>query len=381
MKPNRSHEETQWKRYRRRCAGPKPAHLARLVATGLFFLTLFLTPAPMPGQIARPGGSGPKPLEIIKGREYTFEKWADGVYQATGGAGSQDCIIVNERDVLLFDAGSTPGGARALMEDLKLLTDKPIRTVVNSHFHYDHAFGNSAFGPDVQIIAHRYTRTALQSFDTMHREPFLTWINRNSEVQVKTLSDQVASEKDPQRKALLEGQLAATKRDVARAAEIRPVPPTITFDSKMVLNSGGREIQLLFLGRGHTAGDIVLYLPKERILCSGDLIEGGISYLGDGFFDEWVTTLEALKKLDFTVCLPGHGAPFSDKEHVTALQSYLVDLVDKVAAVRAQGVPAEEALRRVDLSSHEKDWPPRMRPIDIRGMRRVYQWLEERAAR
>lgn len=295
--------------------------------------------------------TGPQPISTLKGAEYTIEKWADGVYLATGGTGSQSCVIVDEQDVLLFDVGTTPGGARALMEDVKQVTNKPVRTVVNSHFHYDHSFGNAAFGPEVQIIGHRYTQTAIKSFDTLHREPFLSWIGR------------------------------AQGRDLERSKEIVPIPPAVTVDKDMVLKKGSREIRLLFLGRGHTAGDLVMFLPKERIVCSGDLIEGGISYMGDGYFDEWVKTLEALKQLDWTVDLPGHGRPFSDKAHVTALQSYLTDVVEQVARIRAKNVPAEEALKQLDLSSHEKDWQPRMRPLDMRGMRRIYQWLEERAAR
>lgn len=297
-----------------------------------------------------PVAGGPQPLSTLKGAEYTLEKWADGVYLATGGTGSQNCIVVNDQDVLLFDVGTTPAGTRALLEDIKLVTDKPVRIAVNSHFHYDHAYGNGAFGPDVQIIAHRFTRTALQTFDTMHREPFLSWIGR------------------------------ATGQNLERAKEIKPVLPTTTFDSSLVVNRGTREIRLLFLGRGHTAGDVVMFLPKERIVCTGDLAEGGLPYLGDGYFDEWRTTLEAVKQLDFDTVLPAHGRPFRGREHLTHLQSYLKDAIEQIADIRAQGVPAEEALKRVNLSGHEKNWPPRMRPIDIRGMRRIYQWLEERAA-
>ena len=310
-----------------------------------------LLPVLAHAQAPAPAPAGPRPMSTLKGAEYTLEQWADGVYLATGGTGSQSCVVVNDQDVLLFDVGTTPAGARALVEDVKRITDKPVRTVVNSHFHYDHSFGNGAFGPEVQVIGHRYTQTAIKTFDTLHREPYLSWIGRAQGINLE------------------------------RSKEIVPVPPSVTFDSKMVLKKGGREIQLLFLGRGHTAGDAVLFLPKERIVCSGDLIEGGISYMGDGYFDEWVATLEAFKQLDFAVCLPGHGRPFNDKAHVTALQSYLTDVVEQVARIRAQGIPAEEALKRLDLSSHEKNWLPRMRPLDIRGMRRIYQWLEERAAR
>ena len=337
---------------------------------------LLLTGAEAGGQVS----SSPTPISVIKGKEYTLQKWADGVYQATGGAGSQDCIVVNDRDVLVFDTGTTPGGARALLEDIKLITDKPVRWVVDSHFHYDHVGGNPAFGPDVQIIGHEYTRKAILTLDTLHREPYLSWINRIPS-QVESLSKQVAAEKDPQKKAALEKQLATAQRDLDRSKEVVHIPPTITFDSKMVIYDGTREMQLLFLGRGHTAGDIVLYLPKERLVCSGDLVEGGLPYMGDAYFDDWVTTLERLKKLDFAVDLPGHGSPFSDKEHITHLQSYLKDLVSQVTPLQAQGVPPEEALKRIDLSSHEKDWPPRMRPLDIRGMRRLYEWLQERDSR
>lgn len=352
------------------------------VATGAVLVGLIAASTAMQGQGREEvGPGGPSPLSVTKGKEYTLEKWGEGVYFATGGTGSQSCVVVNDNDVLLYDVGTTPAGARALLEDIRLVTDKPVRTVVNSHFHYDHVFGNGAFGPDVQIIAHKYTRTALRTFDTLHREPFLSWISRNTPSQVDPLKKRIAEEKDPQRKNALEAQLTAMVRDIDRAKEIAPILPNLTFDGRLVLNRGTREIQLLYLGRGHTAGDVVMFLPKERIVCSGDLMEGGIPYLGDGFFDEWVKTLEALKHIDFEVCLPGHGRPFKGTTHITHLQEYLADVVNQVAAVRTKGIPAEEALQRVDFSAHEKNWPPRIRPLDIRGMRRVYQWLEEEAAR
>ena len=84
---------------------------------------------------------------VTQGKVYKFEKEAEGVYYATGGLGSNNVVIVNDDDVLLVDDGTTPATARALVEDIKLLTPKPIRTVVNTHFHYDHTDGNSILGP------------------------------------------------------------------------------------------------------------------------------------------------------------------------------------------------------------------------------------------
>jgi len=107
-------------------------------------------------------------------------------------------------------------------------------------------------------------------------------------------------------------------------------------------------------------------------------MENQIAYMGDAFFDEWIVTLEALKKLDFTTILPGHVAAFTNKGLITAFQSYLQDLTSQVAVLRKQGVSPEDAARRVDLTAHAKDFPQIQGPgADLRGVRRVYQWMGE----
>ena len=97
-------------------------------------------------------------------------------------------------------------------------------------------------------------------------------------------------------------------------------------------------------------------------------------------FDEWITTLDALKKLDFDTVLPGHGVPFHEKSLITAYQSYLKDLMTKVAALRKQGLTAEQAAQKVDMTSHKADFPQIDGPgAEVRGIRRMYEWMDERA--
>jgi cyclase len=316
---------------------------------------------------------------VVQGKSYKFEKVAEGVYYATGGVGSNNVVIVNDRDVVLVDDGTTPAAARAFLEDLKQITNKPVSAVVNTHFHYDHTDGNSVFPPEVQIIAHEYVRTAIATFNVLDREPFKTSQSTRLPVQIASLRDQIAAEKDSARKTELTRQLGEAQALSDQLKEIKPTPPNVTYASKMVLYKGEREIQLLFLGRGHTGGDTFVYLPRERIVCTGDMDEGArIAYMGDAFFDEWVATLEALKKLDFTLVLPGHGRPFRDKGIVTAFQSYLTDVTAQVSNLRKRGVAPEEAAKRVDLTSHQKDFPEiRSAGADLRGVRRIYQWLDE----
>ena len=320
--------------------------------------------------------------QVTQGKAYTFEKIADGVYYATGGFGSNIPVIVNDRDVMLVDDGTAPAAARALLSDLKLITDKPVRYVVNTHFHYDHTGGNSVFGPEVEIMGHEFVRTAILTFDVLHREPYQTSQGTRVPAQIDSLQKQIAAEKDPARKASLTQQLADARTTLAQLQEIKPTPPNVTYTSKLGLHKGSREIQLLFLGRGHTAGDTVVFLPKERIVCTGDLMESQLAYMGDAFFDEWIATLDALKKLDFDLVLPGHGTPFRDKGHITAFQSYLTDVTGQVTKLRQQGVSPEDAAQRVDLTAHAKDFPQIRGPgADPRGVRRIYQWMDERGNR
>jgi glyoxylase-like metal-dependent hydrolase (beta-lactamase superfamily II) len=295
---------------------------------------------------------------------------------ATGG---NHPIIVGERDVFLVDAGTTPLAARALLEDMKLITDKPVRWVVNTHFHYDHTAGNSIFGPEVQIIGHEYIRHAILDLDVLHHEPFLTALN-NIPGQVDTLKKQIADEKDPAKQATLEKALAAKQADWEEFKMIKPVPPTMTYNSKMTLYQGQREIQLLFLGRGHTQGDTFVYLPKERIICTGDMMESQPAYMGDALFDEWLKTLDALKEMNFDTVLPGHGSPFHDKALITAFQSYLRDFMSQVTELRKQGLTPEQAAPKIDLTSHKADFPQIQGPgVEIRGVRRMYAWMDEKS--
>ena len=329
------------------------------------------------------GGGSPSGATAVSGKVYNIQKIAEGVYYTTStslmATGGNHTIIVGDHDVFLVDAGATPAAGRALLEDLKLITDKPVRWVVNTHFHWDHTNGNSIFGPEVQIIGHEYVHHVIADLDVIHREPFKTAL-ANMPIQVETLKKQIGDEKDPARRATLESQLAAKQADWEQFKMLKPTPPTMTYSSKMTLYQGQREIQLRFLGRGHTQGDTVVYLPKERIVCTGDLMESQLAYMGDAMFDEWITTLDALKELDFGTVLPGHGVPFHEKSLITAYQGYLKDLTTKVAELRKQGLSAEETARKVDLTSHKADFPQIQGPgAEIRGVRRMYEWMDERA--
>jgi len=314
---------------------------------------------------------------IVRGA-HRFEKVADGVFYATSAGtmqvGANSPVFVTGTEAIIVDSGTSPAAGRALVEDVRAVTDKPVRYVIDSHYHYDHLFGNQVFGPEVQIIGHRQTRERL-SVDTMQQFTFLTSVNP---ARLEALRQRIASEANPQQKAALERQLQIALDYREQVKEVRQTPPNTTFESAITLHRGGRELRVLYLGRGHTDTDVVVYLPRERIVATGDLMESVLSYAGDSYPQEWIATLERLKALDFDTVLPGHGVPFTGKGKITAFQGYLRDLVNQTEALRGQGLSAEEAATRVDLTKYSSEFPQiRAAGVDAAVTRRLYRLAQD----
>jgi cyclase len=311
---------------------------------------------------------------IVSGA-HRFEKVIDGIYYATASGtmtvGANSPIILTDTEAIVIDSEITPAAARALVADLKAITDKPVKYVIDSHYHYDHAFGNQVFGPDVQLIGHENTRTRLLG-NTMAEYTYLNSVEPVP-ARVAALRERRDKEADPQQKALLERQIANSLAYLEQVKEIRVTPPTVTLDRKMTLFRGGREIQILFFGRGHTDTDIVVFLPKEKIVCTGDLMESVISYMGDAYAGEWPATLDRLMTLDFDTVMPGHGVVFKGKGHIEAFQRYLRDVLKQATELKKAGVSAEAAAPRIDTRAFAADFPQiRAAGIDPAAVRRIY---------
>jgi glyoxylase-like metal-dependent hydrolase (beta-lactamase superfamily II) len=312
---------------------------------------------------------------------FTFNKITDGVYHAVGTGSlvvmSNATIVEGDRDVLVVDSHVSPGGAWALREELKTLTAKPIKYVVNSHFHFDHSHGNQIYGPEVEIIGHEFARQQMvagKSMDSPAREFFVGQVPN----QIAALEKRLASATDDKMKADTERLLAIQRNHLEGTNAVVPTPPNVTLTQAMTLHRGAREIRILHLGRGHTAGDVIVFLPKERIIATGDLLVEQTSYMGDAYFTEWIDTIEALKTLDFDTVLPGHGQAFKGKTKLDHWQAYVRDFWTQAQAFHKQGVPWEEAAKQVDLRGNAVNYPGIKSAgiVPNHAMRRAYQILD-----
>ena len=312
------------------------------------------------------------------GKAFKFNKVRESIYHAVGTGSlavvGNSSFIVNDNDVIVVDDHVSPAAAWVLLEEIKEVTNKPVTTVINTHFHFDHAHGNQIFAPNVQIIGHEFTRRMLLS-NSIGMPLYQNYVT-GLPGQIDGLRKRIASEADAAAKAKLQTQLQVAENNLASQKELKPTPPNVTLATQMTLYRGSREIQIRFLGRGHTAGDVVVFLPNEKVVMTGDFLTSGLSNMSDSYPEEWVTSLDALKKLDFDAVLPGHGDAFTDKTKIDYFQAYLRDVWSEVSRLKKEGVSADEAAKRADLTKHKDHFPiqgPGVPPI---AATRIYDLID-----
>lgn len=346
----------------------------RKITLALSFLLLL--PASLLGQGA-----------VVESDSHRFEEVVDGVWLVTGTGSvytmSNAMVLVGEFDTLVVDSHVTPAAARALLESIQVITDKPIRYLVNSHYHFDHAHGNQAFPEGIEIIGHEFTRKKLNGElgNVLEESTFLSYSDPVP-ATVASLQRQASDERDPARKAQLEERHRVQSDYMNAIGEVQPTPPNITLETKMtlfqVVADGSREIQLHHFGRAHTGGDVVIFLPQDKVVFTGDMMLPGLAYMGDGHVDEWPATLDGLLTLDFDTWLPGHGPVMRSKEMVTHFQAYLRDLWTKTSQMHVRGVSVDQAAQQIDMTNHSQNFAQiRGAGVDPRAIRRIYQLLDE----
>jgi len=328
-----------------------------------------------------------EPPTVIETSSHIFTQMADGVYQITGTGEvfvmSNALMIVGDDDVLLVDSHVTPNAANALLRSVQAVTDKPVRYLVNSHYHFDHAHGNQVFPNQVEIIGHSFTRQKLNGeLGNVLTENTMVSFTEGVPALVENLRERLEAATTDTQRTNLAAQLKYQEEHMMSLREIVPTPPNITLETKMTLyqDVGGssREIQILHLGKAHTAGDVVVFLPAERLIFTGDMMLPFLAYMGDSHPVEWVDTLEALKGIEFDVILPGHGAPFQDKEIISHFQAYLTDLWQKTEAMKASGMSVAQTAAQIDLSNHSQNYAQLSSPgADPRAIQRIYTLLDQ----
>jgi len=279
---------------------------------------------------------------------------ADGVYAAIAApqykVNSNAAVILTNDGVIVVDSHSKPSAARALFQEIRGVTRQPVRKLINTHFHWDHWQGNEVYAAEssnLEIIASERTRHNLTTPDVgVGGIPYIETQLAALPKEIAQLQDDIVRASNPEQKARLEVNLQQAEAFFEELKSLKPALPTRTVASAVTLNEHGRELQLLVLGRAHTDGDLFIYLPKEKVMASGDALIDWMPFLNDGYPEDWVQTLQALDHFDFTHIIPGHGEVVP-KAHLSFFRGYLTDLIAGVKQAAAAGASLAEMQKKL----------------------------------
>lgn len=251
--------------------------------------------------------------DLTEKRE-TFAELAPGVFALTAEGDPNSGVVIGDDSVLVIDARATPVMAKELVAHIRKVTDKPIRHVLLTHYHAVRVLGTAGYEERVNVIASDVARAMIVERGQQDME---------SEIQ-----------RFPR---------------LFRAKETIPglTWPNVVFHQKMTLWLGSREVQIIHAGRGHTAGDTIAWLPKEKVLFSGDLVEyGATPYCGDAHFTDWPGTLDRLAAFEPQALVPGRGealtAPEKVRQGIDETRSFLQDVFKIAKAGVAAGQPLKQ---------------------------------------
>lgn len=303
-------------------------------------------------------------------RNFEVQKLAEGVYAVIRKdlpglmVDANNVFIINDDDVVVVDANGAPSTTREVLAALRKLTNKPVRYVINTHWHDDHIIGDPVYReafPAVEFIAHANMRSYLPAQGATNRKNFVAGAPGAVEMLKGLLT---------KNKSLTGGELTVEERDsytsdirlaelvLAEASGTQLTLPTITFEDKLTLYRGGRVIDVVHLGNGHTSGDIIVHLPKEGIAITGDLVVWPVPLVGSeqSYVGDWSLTLEKLRALHPATIVPGHGPVMHDDSYIKMMSNLFASVKQQTDAAVSRGETLEQTQKSVKLDDFRKQF-------------------------
>jgi cyclase len=286
---------------------------------------------------------------------FIFSKVTNHVYIAHPGPvkriNSTTTIIVGQNFLTVVESQTDVFMAAALIRGIRQRISKlPIKYLIFTHFHLDHILGAEAFlreNPALIIIAHQNTAEHIALHGINEQTSWVATIKQKSmEAKQSAISAETQQKREYFMKA--SSELDAYYKDVQSSVI---VPPNLTFRDSLNLHDENLQLQLVFLGAGHTAGDIVVWIPQDKVLVTGDLVHDYEPLFWDADPDSWVKVLEKIKQIDFDYFVGGHGDMHEGKEIVYAWQSYMQELITKTKGAMNEGLTLETFQKEITIET------------------------------
>jgi glyoxylase-like metal-dependent hydrolase (beta-lactamase superfamily II) len=292
---------------------------------------------------------------------YRTERVAEGVYafitpeERSSFQAGNSVAIVGDDGVLVFDTSNIPSATRRQIAEIRRLTSKPVRWVVNSHWHPDHTLGNAEYRkafPGVTVIGTSATRAGILERVPTYVDQMKSFAPIDSVMRVRLATGKLRDGSQmPDNVRLVWG---ITTRDYAEfmpeVVRTTPSAPDLVFDDSLTIMLGKRRVQLVRPGRGNTAGDAFLFLPEERVLLAGDLVTVPCPFPGTAYFADWIRSLDALQSRRATTIVPGHGDVQRDYAYVAMVRELLSFTLERARDAVKRGVTVEDLQKQIDFA-------------------------------
>jgi len=297
-------------------------------------------------------------LNSINAQEYEHFKvitLGDGIYAAIhkeGGHAICNAGIVDlGTETLIFDTFMTPQAAEELLLAVAQLGLPQIRFVINSHCHNDHIRGNQVFDESVFIISTEKTRELIETQEPQQIEKEKIYAPQ----RYHELTVEKASSKDLERNKELQMWLGYYDGMMKSHPILVTTLPFITFKEEFSIRGSSRKVELIEFSDGHTASDMVMYLPEEKILFTGDLLfVDSHPYLGDGNLQHWIKNLETIKEMEAETMIPGHG-PAGEASDIDDMIAYINHVNQVIEKGKQEEITLEEVLA-TPIPDEFQDW-------------------------
>lgn len=335
-----------------------------LPAIALLYLLLAGPAAPAPAAAA-PAPNGD--TSALSQPGFKVERIADGVYAAvrTDPPGlmvdANSLFIVNEHDVVVVDA---PEASADMIAALRNITNNPVSFLINTHWHDDHVIGNAAWRkayPGIRFIGHASLREYLPTTGARNRQGMIEGAPKfaaQMQAQMdkgRNLRDEPISDEE---RASYASDIRLVKHYMAVVPGTETVLPNIDVIDGLTLIRGKRRIEVLHLGNGHTRADLVVWLPGERIVATGDLVVWPIPLVGgdQSHVRDWPGTLDALLALNPAIFVPGHGPVMRSPDYPRQERDLFAGINAQVAVAVARGDTLEATRKAVDLAAFRQQF-------------------------
>jgi cyclase len=268
-------------------------------------------------------------------------------------------VIVGDDGVLVVDATYLPSRARADIALIRSVTDKPLRYLVNSHWHGDHTHGNGVYRemfPEIAIIGQEANRDWIAT--NLARYPGVVAAQKSGKHEtLARLTGILQRGSDSSGRALSKAEIATLtenirqrRHEIDEFTRIRIVPPSVLFDTEMTIYLGKRRVELRNQGRANSPADVTVFLPAERVLFAGDIVVYPVPFVGASHPLPWIDVLRRIEATPVAALVPGHGPVMTDHRYVRLVRELFESARDQVRSQMERGVLLDDIVRATDLA-------------------------------